>query len=71
MTILRDLEDHGLPLVALREQRRELILRLIGHSGPVPKGTIFEISALQNAIVACESVIQDLEEELKAYDRAA
>lgn len=53
--------DHGLPLVALKEQRRDLIMSLVDHRGPLGKDTIAEISALQTAIAAIEDVIHDLD----------
>jgi hypothetical protein len=56
--------DHGLPLIALKEQRRDLIMSLRGERGPLPAGVIQEISALQAAIAAIEAVIADLDDEL-------
>lgn len=59
-----DLTDHGLPLVALKEQRRELIVALLGRSGPLSEEMIGKIAAVQNAIQAFEAVIHDMDEEL-------
>ncbi|MEH2482031.1 hypothetical protein V1282_005388 [Nitrobacteraceae bacterium AZCC 2146] len=59
-----NLLDHGLPLVALKEQRRDLIMSLIGHSGSIATEAITEIAAIQSAITAIESVIADLDEEM-------
>jgi hypothetical protein len=60
------LEDHGLPLVQLKEQRRDLIVALMGRKGPVTERQIAEIAALQQAIAAAEAVIVDLDTELIA-----
>ena len=59
---MNDLEDHGLPLVALREHRRELVVSLLGRTGPITKSAIQDLAAIQSAIVAVESVIADLDE---------
>ena len=56
------LEDHGLPLVQLKEQRRDLVVALMGRSvGPVSKEQIAEIATVQHAIAAVEAVIVDLD----------
>jgi hypothetical protein len=57
-------EDHGLPLVQLKEQRRELIMALMGRRGPLLKEQIAEIAAIQHAIAAMETVIADLDSEI-------
>jgi hypothetical protein len=54
-------EDHGLPLVQLKEQRRDLVVALMGRSGPISNDKIAEIAAIQDAIVAMEAVIVDLD----------
>jgi hypothetical protein len=57
-------EDHGLPLVQLKEQRCELVVALMGRpSGPVSKEQISDLSAIQQAIAAVEAVIVDLDAE--------
>ena len=57
-------EDHGLPLVQLKEQRRDLVVALLGRrSGPVSKEHIADIAAIQHAIAAVEAVIVDLDAE--------
>jgi hypothetical protein len=56
-------EDHGLPLVQLKEQRRDLIVVLMGRSGPISKEQLAEIAAVQHAIAAMEAVIVDLDAE--------
>jgi hypothetical protein len=55
--------DHGLPVIALKEQRRDLTMSLRGHRGPISPKTISEIAATQSAIAAVEAVIVDLDEE--------
>ena len=54
-------EDHGLPLVQLKEQRRDLVVALMGRLGPISNDKIAEIAAIQHAIVAMEAVIVDLD----------
>lgn len=61
-----NLLDHGLPLVALKEQRRDLIVSLAGQSGPLPQDKIAEIAAIQTAIAAVEAVISDLDDGMYA-----
>jgi hypothetical protein len=58
------LEDHGLPLVQLNEQRRDLIVALMGRTGRITKRQIAEIAAIQQAIAAVEAVIVDLDTEV-------
>lgn len=50
-----ELLDHGLPLVSLKEQRRDLIVALLGRHGPLSKEKIGEIAAIQQAIAAIEA----------------
>ena len=54
-------EDHGLPLVQLKEQRRELVVALIGCRDPISKDQVEQIALLQDAIRAMEAVIMDLD----------
>jgi hypothetical protein len=61
--MLNDLLDHGLPLVSLKEQRRELIVGMIGRPGPVPSDQLHQIATLQLAIAAIEAVIGDLDDD--------
>jgi hypothetical protein len=57
-------EDHGLPLVQLKEQRRDLVVALMGRRpGPVSNEQIADIAAIQHAIAAVEAVIVDLDAE--------
>jgi hypothetical protein len=58
-------EDHGLPLVQLKEQRRELIVALMGRKDPISKDQITEIASLQQAIAAMEAVIVDLDAQIE------
>lgn len=60
---MKDLEDHGLPLVQLKEQRRELVVALAGRNGPISDFEISEIASLQQAIAAMEAVVDDLDFE--------
>jgi hypothetical protein len=62
---MRSLPDHGLPLVQLKEQRRDLIVALQNRTGPVGTLELMQIAAIQTAIVAFEEVIADLDAELE------
>ena len=58
-------EDHRLPLVQLKEQRRDLVVALMGRcSGPISKEQIADIAAIQQAIADLEAVIIDLDAEI-------
>jgi hypothetical protein len=59
------LPDHGLPLVQLKEQRRDLVVALQNRSGPVSSWELMQIAAIQQAISAFEDVIADLDAELE------
>lgn len=59
------LEDHGLPLVQLKEQRRDMIVALRGRKRPPSKKHIEQIAALQQTIAAMEAVIADLDAEIE------
>ena len=63
---MRQLADHGLPLVQLKEQRRDLIVALQNRNGPVSGWELMQIAAVQQAISAFEDVIADLDAELEA-----
>jgi hypothetical protein len=41
------LTDHGLPLVQLKEQRRDLIVALQNHTGTVTPWQLMQIAAVQ------------------------
>lgn len=58
-------EDHGLPLVQLKERRRELVVALMGRKDPISKDQIAEIAELQHAIAAIEAVSIDLVAEVE------
>lgn len=60
------LEDHGLPLVQLKERRRDLIVALMGHQSPLSEQQIAELAFIQSAIAAFEAVLHDLDEEANA-----
>jgi hypothetical protein len=46
------LPDHGLPLVQLKEQRRDLVVALQNRTGPVSGWELMQIAAVQQAISA-------------------
>jgi len=60
-----NLPDHGLPLVQLKEQRRELVVALQNRNGPVSGWELMQIAAVQQAIQAFEDVIADLDAEME------
>ncbi|WP_024341572.1 hypothetical protein [Bradyrhizobium japonicum] len=53
--------DHGLPLVQLKERRRELVVALRNHKGPIGDDELTQIAVLQQTISAFEDVIADLD----------
>ena len=65
------LPDHGLPLVQLKEQRRDLVVALQNRSGPVSSWELMQIAAIQQAISAFEDVIADLDAEMEMESVAA
>jgi hypothetical protein len=64
--MLKDLLDHGLPLVQLKEQRRELIVAFQNRTRPVSGWELMQIAAIQQAISAFEDVIADLDAETES-----
>jgi hypothetical protein len=58
-------DDHGLPLVQLKEQRRELVVALIGCVDPISRDQIAQIALIQHAIMAMEAVMVDLDAEME------
>ena len=58
--------DHGLPLVQLKEQRRDLVVAHQRRNAPLTKEELTEIAAVQQAISAFEVVIADLNAETEA-----
>jgi hypothetical protein len=63
---MRYLPDHGLPLIQLKEQRRDLIVALQNRNGPVNGWELMQIATIQQAISAFEEVITDLDAEMEA-----
>jgi hypothetical protein len=63
--MMRFLPDHGLPLVQLKEQRRDLIVALQNRNSPVNCWELMQIAAIQQAISAFEDVISDLDAEME------
>ena len=55
--------DHGLPLVQLKERRREMIVALQNRTGSVTDDELRKIAAIQQAIAAIEDVVADLDGE--------
>ena len=53
--------DHGLPLVQLKERRREMIVALQNRVGPILDDEMKQIAAIQQTISAFEDVIADLD----------
>jgi len=64
--MMRHLSDHGLPLVQLKEQRRDLVVAMQNRIGPVSGWELMQIAAVQQAISAFEDVIADLDAEMEA-----
>lgn len=56
-----ELNDHGLPLVQLKERRREMVIALQNRTGLVTDDELRKIAAIQQAISAFEVVIADLD----------
>ncbi len=59
------LTDHGLPLISLKELRRELVLAWGKSPDVLDRDKLHEIATVQQAIDAVESVISDLDAELE------
>ncbi len=49
--------DHGLPLVQLKERRRDLVIALRNRKNPPAQHELMEIASVQQAIFAIEEVI--------------
>jgi hypothetical protein len=71
--MMRHLPDHGLPLIQLKEQRRDLVVALQNRQGPISGWELMQIAAVQQAIMAFEEVIADLDalEAAEMADEAA
>jgi hypothetical protein len=59
------LVDHRLPLIRLKEMRRELVLALGENKNAIDAATLHEIASVQQAIAAAEEVIADIDAELE------
>ena len=64
--MMRSLPDHGLPLIQLKEQRRDLVVALQNRNTAISGWELMQIAAVQQAITAFEEVIADLDAELEA-----
>ena len=53
--------DHGLPLVQLKERRREMVVALRNRAGSVSDDELRKLAAIQQVISAFEDVIADLD----------
>lgn len=51
--------DHRLPLVLLRERRRELVMKMRAKAPAISAALIQEIAAVQQTIKAVEAVIAE------------
>jgi hypothetical protein len=60
-----DFPDHGLPLVHLKERRRDLVIALRGRKRPPAEHELMEIASVQQAIVAIEEVIANWDAEVE------
>ena len=58
-------DDHALPLVQLKERRRDLVVSLAGHRGPISNTEIAEIASVQQTIAAMEAVVGDLDSQIE------
>jgi hypothetical protein len=65
-SMMKHLPDHGLPLISLKEQRRDLVVALQNRNGPINSWELMQIAAVQQAISAFEEVIADLDAEMEA-----
>jgi hypothetical protein len=57
--------NHGLPLVQLKERRRDLVIALRNRKTPPAEHELMEIACVQQAISAAEEVIPDLDAEIE------
>jgi hypothetical protein len=57
--------DHRLPLIRLKEMRRELVLALSEDRNAIDAAKLHEIASIQQAIAAAEEVIADIDAELE------
>ena len=57
--------DHGLPLVQLKERRRDLVIALRNRKRPPAEHELMEIASVQQAIFAIEEVIANWDAEVE------
>jgi len=57
--------DHGLPLVQLKERRRDLVIALRNRKNPPAQHELMEIASVQQAIFAIEEVIANWDAEVE------
>jgi hypothetical protein len=57
--------DHGLPLVQLKERRRDLVIALRNRKRPPAEHELREIASVQQAIFAIEEVIANWDAEVE------
>jgi hypothetical protein len=57
--------DHHLPLIRLKEMRRDLVLALGRNKNGIDPVKLLEIASVQQAIAAAEEVIADIDAELE------
>jgi hypothetical protein len=62
--------DHGLPLVQLKERRRDLVIALRNRKSPPTEHELMEIAWVQQAIFAVEEVIANLDAEVETDSQA-
>lgn len=55
------IEDHGLPLVQLKEQHQDSVVALSKRDRPVSNSEIARLAALQQTIAAIEATVADLD----------
>ncbi|WP_271605837.1 hypothetical protein [Bradyrhizobium sp. CCBAU 11434] len=63
--------DHALPLVQLKERRREMVVALQNRVGRVGDDELRQLATIQQAIAAIEDVIADLDCEVDETFSAA
>jgi hypothetical protein len=57
------LVDHRLPLIRLKEMRRDMVLALGESRNAIDPAKLHEIASVQQAIAAAEEVIADIDAE--------
>jgi len=64
--MMRSLPDHGLPLIQLKEQRRDLVVALQNRNGPISGWELMQIAAVQQAITSGKASTTALEGSTEA-----